>query len=158
MGVSIEFGEATKEDIEQLVELRIAYMLNDFGKISEEEKACLEKQLPEYFSKKLGTELIAFVARSGEKIVSVAFLHIIEMPANVMVLNGLCGEVLNVYTEQSYRGQGLCTQLMKQLITYGRSHDLVRIDLSATEAGFPIYKKVGFEKKEPRYMDMRYTY
>ena len=88
MGVSIEFGEATKEDIEQLVELRIAYMLDDFGKISEEERACLEKQLPEYFSKKLGTELIAFVARSGEKIVSVAFLHIIEMPANVMVLNG----------------------------------------------------------------------
>lgn len=158
MGVSIEFGEATKEDIEQLVELRIAYMLDDFGKISEEERACLEKQLPEYFSKKLGTELIAFVARSGEKIVSVAFLHIIEMPANVMVLNGLCGEVLNVYTEPLYRGQGLCTQLMKNLIAYGEKLSLGRIDLSATEVGVPIYKKVGFEKKESHYTDMRYTY
>lgn len=156
--MNIQFGEATKEDIEELVRLRIAYMIDDFGKISDSERDALEKQLPVYFFKKLGTELIVFVARDEERIVSVAYLQVIEMPANVMLLNGLYGEVLNVFTEKEYRGRGLCTQLMENLIAYGEKLSLGRIDLSATRDGFPIYKKVGFEKKEPRYMDMRYKY
>ena len=79
------------------------------------------------------------------------------MPANVLVLSGLCGEVLNVYTEPEYRGQGLCTTLIKELITSAKELGLARIDLSATDQGFPIYQKCGFEEKVARYTEMRYT-
>lgn len=116
----------------------------------------METQLPDYFERKLGTELIAFVARDEDRIVSVAYLHIIEMPANSILLNGLYGEVLSVYTEPEYRGKGLCTRLMKNLVEYGKKTGLGRIDLSATDDGYPIYAKVGFEDKEHRYRDMRY--
>ena len=65
----------------------------------------MKNQLTDYFARKLGTELIAFVARkSGKK-----------------------------------RGSG-------------------RIDLSATDDGYPLYKKAGFKDKEHRYRDMRYTF
>ena len=64
-------------------------MIDDFGGTSDHEKECMEKQLPDYFSRKLGSELIAFIARDDKQIVSVAYLHIIEMPANSMLLNGL---------------------------------------------------------------------
>ena len=89
---------------------------------------------------------------------SVAYLQIIEMPANSILLNGLYGEVLNVYTEPEYRGKGLCTQIMKNLIEYGKKRGLGRVDLSATEEGYPIYERVGFVDKEHRYTDMRYKY
>ena len=92
--MNILFGEASKDDIEQLIRLRIAYMIDDFGGISDHEKECMEKQLPDYFNRKLGDELIAFVAKDGERIVSIAYLHIIEMPANSILLNGLYGEAL----------------------------------------------------------------
>ena len=156
--MNILFCEASKDDIEQLIRLRIAYMIDDFGGISDHEKKCMEKQLPDYFNRKLGDELVAFVAKDGERIVSVAYLHIIEMPANSILLNGLYGEVLSVYTEPEYRGKGLCTQLIRNLVEYGKKRGLGRVDLSATKEGYPIYAKVGFVDKEQRYMDMRYRY
>lgn len=156
--MNILFGEASKDDIKELVRLRIAYMIDDFGGVSDHERECMEKQLPDYFNRKLGNELIAFIAKDDNRIVSVAYLHIIEMPANSILLNGLYGEVLNVYTEPKYRGKGICTQLIKNLIEYGKKRGLGRVDLSATKEGYPIYKKVGFVDKEHRYTDMRYKY
>ena len=156
--MKIEYGLATQNDIEKLVRLRISYMIDDFGSVSDEEREGMKKQLPDYFSRKLGTELKAFVARDNERIVSVAYLHIIEMPANSTLLNGLYADVLSVYTEPEYRGKGLCTALMKNLVEYGREIGLGRIDLKATEDGYPIYEKVGFKEKVNRYKDMRYDF
>ena len=63
--MNIVFGEATKNDIDELIRMRIAYMKDDFGSVSEHEKECMENQLRDYFGRKLGTELVAFVARAG---------------------------------------------------------------------------------------------
>lgn len=153
--MNITFDEATKEDINELIKLRIAYMIDDFGSVTEHEKECMETQLKDYFDRKLGDELVAFAARDGRRIVSVAYLHIIEMPANSILLNGLYADVLSAYTEPEYRGHGLCTKLMEMLVEYGKKRGLGRIDLSATEKGYPIYKKIGFEDTEHRYTDMR---
>ncbi len=154
----IVFTEAVKEDIPELIRMRIAYMTEDFGSVSAYEKKCVERQLPGYFERKLGTELIAFTAKDGDRIVSVAYLHIIEMPANARLLNGLYGEVLSVYTEPEYRGKGYCTKLMQKLIDHGRKAGLGRIELKATSDGYPIYSKLGFQEKEQKYTDMRYTF
>lgn len=156
--MSIVYSEATGEDINELIRMRIEYMIDDFGSVTDEERKGMEAQLPDYFNRKLGTELIAFVAKEGDRIVSVAYLHIIEMPANSILLNGLYADVLSVYTEPAYRGQGICTQLIKNLVEYGKRRGLGRIDLSATDAGYPIYAKVGFKDKEHRYRDMRYKF
>ncbi len=151
------FDQAGKDDIDELIRLRLAYMNDDFGLVSEHEKNCMETQLKDYFARKLGTELIAFVARDNETLVAVAYLLVVEMPANSGLLSGLYGVVMNVYTEPEYRKQGICTKLLKDLIEYGKSHGLGRIELSATENGYPIYKKLGFTEKSTKYKDMRLT-
>lgn len=160
--MNIVFGEATKDDIDELIRMRIAYMKDDFGSVSEHEKECMENQLRDYFGRKLGTELVAFVAKdvekNTEKIVSVAYLHIVEMPANSVLLNGFYGTVLSVFTENEYRGKGLCTKLMQNLIAYGKKRGLGRIDLSATNDGYRIYEKLGFKEKDNRYREMRYKF
>ena len=149
------FDTATKEDIAELVRLRIAYMIDDFGSITECERDCMEKQLPDYFERRLGKELIAFVARTEGRLVAAVYLLIIEKPANPFLPNGLDSEVLSVYTEEPYRGKGICTRLMKNMIAWAKAHHICRIDLVATQDGYPVYKKAGFEDKKQKYVDMR---
>ena len=146
---------ADLKDIQELVRLRILYMTDDLGSITDEEHKGMEKQLPEYFERELGKKLIAFVARAEGRLVATAYLLIIEKPANPSFLNGLDSEVLSVYTEEGYRGRGICTNLMKNMIDYAREHKINRIDLKATDEGYPIYKKLGFEDKVQKYKDMR---
>ena len=153
--MNIIFDEANQNDIDELVRLRLSFSTEDAEVLSSRQKQCIEEQLPDYFSRKLGKELIAFLARDKERIVAVAYLHLIEMPANARLLNGLYGEVFNVYTLPEYRGKGLCTKLMQHLIEYGKQRGLGCIDLSATENGYPIYTKLGFKEKEQNYKDMR---
>jgi len=152
---NIVYEQANKEDIDELVRLRIAYMIDDFGQISEYERTCMETQLPDYFERRLGKELVAFVARAEDRLVAVAYLLVVEKPANPFLLNGFEGEVLSVYTEEAYRGRGICSQLIKNLIEYGKNKKLCRINLMATDEGYPIYKKLGFEDKVQSYKDMR---
>ena len=45
--------------------------------------------------------------------------------------------------------------IMNNMIDYARKHELSRIDLIATQEGYPIYKKLGFEDKAQKYTDMR---
>ncbi len=146
---------ANLNDIQELVRLRILYMIDDFGTITDEEREGMEKQLPGYFERELGKKLIAFVARAEGRLVAAVYLLIIEKPANPFFLNGLDAEVLSVYTEEGYRGRGICTELMNNMIDYARQHEISRIDLIATQEGYPIYKKLGFEDKVQKYTDMR---
>ena len=146
---------ANLNDIQELVRLRILYMIDDYGSLSDEEREGMEKQLPGYFERELGKKLIAFVARAEGRLVAAAYLLIIEKPANPSFLNGLDSEVLSVYTEEGYRGRGICTNLMKNMIDYATEHKVDRIDLMATKDGYPVYKKLGFEDKVHEYKDMR---
>ena len=90
---SIIYDTATISDIPELVRLRILYMIDDFGSLTDEEREGMEKQLPGYFERELGKKLIAFVARAEGRLVAAAYLLIIEKPANPFFLNGLDSEV-----------------------------------------------------------------
>ena len=151
----IVFDTANKNDIDELVRLRIAYIRDDFGSISDEEELNLKSRLPDYFERELGDHLIAFVARAEGRLVAAAYLLIVEKPANPSMPTGLCGEVLSVFTEESYRGKGICSHLMTELVTFAKERGFSRIDLLATEDGYHVYKKLGFEENRHHYKEMR---
>ena len=153
--MTITFDTANNSDIAELIRLRIAYIMDDYGSISEDDQHAMEVQLPNYFERKLGKDLIAFVARADGQMVATAYLLIIEKPANPSMQNGLVGEVLSVFTEKEYRGQGISTRLMNNLVKYAKENRLCYIDLKATEEGYSLYKKIGFEERNQKYKDMR---
>lgn len=151
----VVFDTANQDDIPELIRLRIAYIMDDYGSISECERHAMEKQLSDYFERRLGKELIAFVARAEGKLVAAAYLLIIEKPANPSMLNGLVGEVFSVFTEREYRRKGIGMRLMKDMIQYAREVHLCHIDLKATDEGYPLYKKLGFKEDCQKYKEMR---
>ncbi|MDR2945400.1 MAG: GNAT family N-acetyltransferase, partial [Candidatus Adiutrix sp.] len=97
-----------------------------------------------YYRKHLGQNFWAFLAEDDGRPAGAAFLSVYERPANPGIPNGLWGEVSNVFIYPEYRKRGLATALMQRLITLARERGVSRLDLSATEAGRPVYEKLGF--------------
>jgi len=81
----------------------------------------------------------------------------IEKPSNPHFINGKVGNVLSVYTLGRYRRQGISTRLMQEIILFSKEKGLDFIELSATEEGHPLYKKLGFEECQTPYVPMRFN-
>lgn len=87
--------------------------------------------------------------------VASCFLCIYEKPANPSFPHGLTGTVMNVFTEKSYRGKGIATELMHMLIQKADNLGLDYVELKATADGYPLYRKLGFQDFRSDYTDMR---
>ena len=63
--------------------------------------------------------------------------------------------VLNVFTYPEYRKKGVATELLKRLIDEAGKQNLSYIELSASEAGRPLYEKLGFKELQSKYTEMK---
>ena len=151
----ITYDNPTISDLDELVDLRLSYIISDFGDEVEKEKDLYLENIRSYFKNNLGKNLIGFVARNNNKIVATAYLLLIEKLPNPYVKNGLCGEVLSVYTIPEYRNKGIAYKLLLNLIDYARKKNLSKIDLKATTNGHELYKKLGFVDLVQKYTNMR---
>ena len=149
------FDKATIEDIGVLTDLRIAYLNEDLGVISNENLELMQVYLPSYYEKHLNKDLMAYVARDEMDIVSCAFLLIVEKPMSPSFITGKTGTVLNVYTKPDYRKKGYAKKLITTMLEDAKAEGLSIIELKATEDGYSLYKSVGFEDVVAKYHNMK---
>jgi GNAT superfamily N-acetyltransferase len=65
----------------------------------------------------------------------------------------------SMYTEPGSRGRGLATRIVRALLAEARARRANRVTLHASVMGYPIYRRLGFERtREMRYyLDPRYV-
>ena len=141
-------------DIASLTALRLEFLQEDHGELSEEVKTKLTKALPPYFEKNLNRSIFCYLVREREEVVSCAFLLVVEKPANPMFITGKTGTVLNVYTKPLCRHKGYAKAIMKTLLQDAANLNLSFVDLKATDAGYGLYKSVGFTEDVSKYRSM----
>ncbi len=149
------FDKATIEDIGVLTDLRIAYLNEDLGVISNENLELMQASLPSYYEKHLNKDLMAYVARDEMDIVSCVFLLIVEKPMSPSFITGKTGTVLNVYTKPDYRKKGYAKKLITTMLEDAKAEGLSIIELKATDDGYSLYKSVGFEDVVAKYHNMK---
>ena len=149
------FDKATIKDIDVLTDLRIAYLNEDLGVITDENLELMQATLPSYYEKHLNKDLLAYVARDEMDIVSCAFLLIVEKPMSPSFITGKTGTVLNVYTKLEYRKKGYAKKLMTMMLEDAKAEGVSVIELKATEDGYSLYKSVGFEDVVAKYHNMK---
>ena len=149
------FDKATIEDIGVLTDLRIAYLNEDLGVISNENLELMQASLPSYYEKHLNKDLMVYVARDEMDIVSCAFLLIVEKPMSPSFITGKIGTVLNVYTKPDFRKKGYAKKLITTMLEDAKAEGLSIIELKATEDGYSLYKSVGFEDVVAKYNNMK---
>lgn len=147
------FEKATIKDINGLTDLRLAYLQEDLGVITDKE--LIQESLPGYYEKHLNKDLMVYVARDEEDIVSCAFLLIVEKPMSPSFITGKTGTVLNVYTKPEYRKKGYAKKLMTMMLEDAKTEGVSIIELKATEDGYSLYKSVGFEDVVVKYHNMK---
>lgn len=147
------FEKATIKDINELTDLRLAYLQEDLGVITDKE--LIQESLPGYYEKHLNKDLMVYVARDDEDIVACAFLLIVEKPMSPSFITGKTGTVLNVYTKPEYRNKGYAKKLMTMMLEDATAQDVSIIELKATEDGYSLYKSVGFEDVVAKYHNMK---
>lgn len=136
---------ATIDDIEQLVTLRIDYFLSENLISSEEEKRILASRSRDYFARHFPQgDFLAVLAEENGRIVSTAFLLIADRPTGPAFPSGLIGTVMNVLTYPEFRRRGIATEVLRALIAGARELGVSSLDLTATEAGRPLYERLGF--------------
>lgn len=150
------FENANINDISALVELRIAYLLEDYGNLAENKLTIIINNLYGYFQEHLNKDLLVFICRDKNKIVSCCFLCVTEKPSNPTFINGKTGTILNVYTKPEYRKKGIAGNLLKMLLAESEKIGLDFVELKATDSGYNLYKSIGFEDVMSKYHNMKY--
>ena len=151
------FEKATVNDTESLIRLRIDFLSEDEGELSETVLSLISDQLPAYFRRHLNKDLFVFVCRDADTIAGCCFLSVSEKPANPRFINGKTGTVLNVYTKPEYRRKGVARKLMQMLLAESADLKLDYVELKASDAGYPLYRSLGFEDAASRYRPMKYV-
>ena len=143
-------------DIASLTALRVEFLREDCGELSEEVTGKLKESLPVYFEKNLNRSIFCYLIREAEAVVACAFLLVVEKPANPMFITGKTGTVLNVYTKPAFRRKGYGKALMEALLQDAAEMNLSSVDLEATEDGYDLYKSVGFKDYASKYRTMKW--
>lgn len=141
------------EDVKILVELRLAYLLDQNTKEQLGDLNVLAQKLHEYFEEAIGKgELVVVVAEEQQKIGAVAMLSIAERPPRTAADSCRIGTIYNVYTYPEYRNRGLATAVMERLLEEAEKLELASVDLLASEQGKCLYEKMDFRCPIHTYM------
>lgn len=144
----IRYITATNDDIELLMSSRLEMLkvvnnLSDDYQFSEE----LVTYSKEYFEKGDQTTVLALNEANGN-VIGCATLCYMEMMPTFSHPTGKRAHLMNVYTNQDYRRQGVAMKMMEMLIAEARNRGVTEISLDATETGRPLYEKCGFKKSD----------
>ncbi len=148
--------KAGTQDIDALVAMRLGYLIEDNGSLDAQDLAAIKGDLPGYFQAHLDKDLLVYVVKDGQAIVSCAFLLIVEKPMSPAFINGRTGVVLNVFTCPPYRRRGYARAIMEALLSEAREREISVIELKATEDGYHLYRSVGFTDDVSKYHLMRW--
>ncbi len=142
---SLTLQKIGNEQIELLTKYRMEYLAEMQGQFSPEYKAVLEKGLNEYFKEMMATErFFAFMALSGEKVVSFGAMVVKKIPGDASKPVYLEGDILNMYTVPEERRKGYSAIILQELIDEARRRGISKISLHTSKDGEKLYRKFGF--------------
>jgi GNAT superfamily N-acetyltransferase len=145
----------TLEDAPVLIDLRLAFY-QELETIQNEETWQHYKQaVRRYFLEKLATgELHTWVADAAGEIVATGALLLEPKPPTQKNMTGLEAFVFNMYTLPAWRGKGLASRILDEMIGFAKEHEAGRVWLYASEQGEPVYARAGFVIKQRKRPEM----
>lgn len=141
----VNVRRANLGDLDALVALRIDFLRQIGNVVPETDTTALARAIRSFLSAKMPKdEFVAWVADVDGRIVGTSGLVVFESLPVAGNLSGLEAYVMNMYTVAEWRGRGIATALMRELIGFVRGTDSRRIWLISTGEAVSTYEKLGF--------------
>lgn len=139
----IKYKTATASDIDLLMSSRLE-MLKVVNSLDEDYQYSDEiiRESRDYF---LNGDQVTVLAMDGDKVVGCASMSFMRIMPTFSHPTGKRAHLMNVYTSKEYRRQGIAEKMVKMLIDITWQRGATEISLDATEAGRPLYEKLGFK-------------
>jgi GNAT superfamily N-acetyltransferase len=149
----ISYQIATISDIELLVQSRIDFLEDHWGKQEPSSVEKLRPELKKYFSTAIASgEYIAIMALNENKLIAVGGVVLRWQPGSFKIPEGKIGYIMNMYTIPEFRKQGISSAILDLLLEESKKRGYTVFELHATKSGEPVYIKNGFYKhSEPTY-------
>lgn len=137
--------DAYLRDIDMIVDLRMK-LLFELGKLEKEDgTAKLQDATRSYFINKIQAgEFRVWIAENAGQIIGMTCIQFIEHPPVYENINGIEAHVMDVYTVNEWRGQGIAKAILLQIIEYAKEKKAKRVVLNTLGADKRIYEKLGF--------------
>jgi ribosomal protein S18 acetylase RimI-like enzyme len=157
MSNTFTYRLATSADTQLLIDYRI--LLLDYVSHTTHTADVVQKlrdDLAVYFPKAIADgSYIAWLAYDGDTIAAVSGMVIYDRPASYKCPTGRIGYILNIYTNEQYRRQGISTRLMDRLYESAKDSDVSVLMLHASPDGEGVYRRFGFEDPGTPVLEMQ---
>ena len=142
----MDYKLATKEDIDELMGIRMEMLriVNELGENQDFSKELVSSS-KRYF---LDGNQVTCLAFDNGKTIGCASISYIEIMPTFSHPTGKRAHLMNVYTKEEYRRQGIAREMVELLIEDAKKKGATEISLDATEAGRPLYESLGFSPSE----------
>lgn len=143
--MDVVIRKAELQDLDLLMRWRMEVLHEVFSIPADQPLAELEAENRRYYQKELpqGGHIACFVY-IGEEIVGcggMCLYHEMPSPDNP---SGKCAYLMNVYVRPQFRGHGIASRLVRWHVEQAREHHISKIYLETSEAGRPLYQRIGF--------------
>lgn len=137
-----------KEDIPELLNLRIEQQKEYHECLNEEEKHIIE-YTRDYINENLDKDLFMFGVFEKNEMVAICGYNVWNGFPSLTNHSGKIAYLCSAYTKQEYRGQGIMQELLDKSINTIKENGITRIKLnSSKENAIRIYSRLGFTKDE----------
>ncbi|GGE29982.1 N-acetyltransferase [Pullulanibacillus camelliae] len=141
----MNYRRATIDDIETLIELRKKQLIAE----GIEPQIDIDSELHLFFKNKLSDDsLIQWVVEDNKEVIACGAIIFYEFPPSYTNKSGKKAYVTNMYTKEEYRGNGIATRLLTKLVEEAKALGVMKIWLSASKLGRPVYEKFGFNASD----------
>lgn len=141
----MKYRKANLDDMDRVIDLRKKQLVDE----GIEPNIDIDTELYEFFKKKLSDgSLVQWLVLDKEEIIACGAIVFYEFPPTYTNKSGKKGYITNMYTKESYRGQGIATHLLTKLVDETKASGISKIWLGASKLGRPVYKKFGFKETD----------
>ena len=143
--MNILIKQASIGELEKLMEWRMEVLHDVFAIPENENTQDLYMANREYYQKSLqsGEHIAIFAEMDGVTAGCGGLCLYREMPSPDNP-DGRCAYLMNIYTRESYRGNGVGNTVVRWLVNYAKEQGITKIYLETSECGRTLYENIGF--------------